>query len=127
MGLGIIMLQHEVMVLDEWHNNGPRDLVTVSLCFQNAINKIHMCLLSIKYACPYHNPRHHGPHESHEIISRAWQGVSQATGYGADHLLSLRVADGGGEAPWNVLFCHYKFVLFNKVLQHVNPFLVYLL
>ncbi len=28
----IIMLQHEVMVVDEWHNNGPQDLVTVSLC-----------------------------------------------------------------------------------------------
>ncbi len=24
----IIMLQHEVMVVDEWHNNGPQDLVT---------------------------------------------------------------------------------------------------
>ncbi len=23
---------HEVMVMDEWHNNGPQDLVTVSLC-----------------------------------------------------------------------------------------------
>ncbi len=34
----IIMLQHEVMVVNEWHNNGPQDLVTVSLCFQNAIN-----------------------------------------------------------------------------------------
>ncbi len=29
-GLCIIMLQHEVMVVDEWHNNGPQDLVTVS-------------------------------------------------------------------------------------------------
>ncbi len=50
------MLQHEVMVVDEWHNNGPQDLVTVSLCIQNAINKIHLCSLSITYACPYHNP-----------------------------------------------------------------------
>ncbi len=30
MGPCIIMLQHEVMVVDEWHNNGPRDFVTVS-------------------------------------------------------------------------------------------------
>ncbi len=29
MGPCIIMLQHEVMVVDEWHNNGPQDLVTV--------------------------------------------------------------------------------------------------
>ncbi len=39
MGPCIIMLQHEVMVVDEWHNNGPQDLVTVSLCIQNALNK----------------------------------------------------------------------------------------
>ncbi len=36
MGLCIIMLQREVMVVDEWHNNGPRDLVTVSMCIQKA-------------------------------------------------------------------------------------------
>ncbi len=42
MGPCIIMLQHEVMVVDEWHNNGPQDLGTVSLCIQNAINKIHL-------------------------------------------------------------------------------------
>ncbi len=35
------------MVVDEWHNNGPQDLVTVSLCIQNAINKMHLC--SIEY------------------------------------------------------------------------------
>ncbi len=40
------MLQHEVMVVDEWHNNGPQDLVTVSLCIQNAINKMLIeCLI----------------------------------------------------------------------------------
>ncbi len=44
--------EHEVMVVDEWHNNGPQDLVTVSLSIQNAINKIHLCSLSITYACP---------------------------------------------------------------------------
>ncbi len=62
MGPCVIMLQHEVMVVDEWHSNGPQDLVTVSLCDQNAINKMHLCSLSITYAWPYHNPyRHHGP------------------------------------------------------------------
>ena len=30
---------HEVMVADEWHDNGPQDLVTVSLCIQIAIDK----------------------------------------------------------------------------------------
>ncbi len=42
--------EHEVMVVDEWHNNGPQDLVTVSLCIQNAINKMHLCSLFITYA-----------------------------------------------------------------------------
>ncbi len=56
MGPCIIMLQHEVMVMDEWHNNGPQYLITVSLCIQNAINEMHLCSLSITYACPYHNP-----------------------------------------------------------------------
>ncbi len=37
MGPCNIVLQHEVMVVDEWHNNGPQDLCTVSLCIQNAI------------------------------------------------------------------------------------------
>ncbi len=49
----IIMLQHEVMVVDELHNNGPQDLVTVSLCIQNAINKIHLCSLSIDTPAPH--------------------------------------------------------------------------
>lgn len=31
-------LKHEVMVVDEWHDNGPQDLVTVSLCIQNSNN-----------------------------------------------------------------------------------------
>ncbi len=67
MGPCIIMLQHEVMVVDEWHNNGPQDLVTVSLCIQNAINKMHLCSLSITYACPYHNPTATMGHSNHNI------------------------------------------------------------
>ncbi len=27
-----------------------------ALCIKNAINKMHLCSLSITYACPYHNP-----------------------------------------------------------------------
>ncbi len=67
MGPCIIMLQHEVMVVDEWHNNGPQDLVTVSLCIQNAINKMHPCSLSITYACPYHNPTATMGHSIHNV------------------------------------------------------------
>ncbi len=67
MGPCIIMLQHEVMVMDEWHNNGPQDLVTVSLCIQYAINKIHLCSLSIPYACPYNNPTTTMGHSIHNV------------------------------------------------------------
>ncbi len=63
----IIMLQYEVMVVDEWHNNGPHDLVTVSLCIQNAINEMHLCSLSITYACPYHNPTATMGHSIHNV------------------------------------------------------------
>ncbi len=55
------------MVVDEWHNNGPRDLVTVSLCIQNSINKMHLCSLSITYAYPYHNPTATMGHSIHSV------------------------------------------------------------
>ncbi len=67
MGPCIIVLQHEVMVVDEWHNNGPQDLITVSLCIQTAINKMHLCSLSITYACPYHKPTATIGHSIHNI------------------------------------------------------------
>ena len=35
---------------------GLRTSDTVSLCIQIAIDKMQLCLLSIAYACPYHNP-----------------------------------------------------------------------
>ncbi len=69
MGPCIIMLQHEVMVVDEWHNNGPQDLVTLSLCIQNAINKMHLCSLSITYTCPYLNPTATMGHSIHTLTS----------------------------------------------------------
>jgi hypothetical protein len=50
-----IMLKHEVMVADEWRDNGPQDLVTVFLCVQIAIVKIQLYSLSVAYACLYHN------------------------------------------------------------------------
>jgi hypothetical protein len=38
----IIML----MAADEWHDNGPQDLVMISLCIQIAIDKMQLCSLS---------------------------------------------------------------------------------
>ncbi len=62
----IIMLQHEVM---SWMNGTTIfvDLVTVSLCIQNAINKMHLCSLSITYACPYHKPTATMGHSIHNV------------------------------------------------------------
>ena len=33
-------LRHEVMAADEWHDNGPQALVTVTLCIPIAIDKM---------------------------------------------------------------------------------------
>ncbi len=67
MGPCIIMLQHEVMVVDEWHKNGPQDLGMVSVCIQNTINKMYWCSLSITYACPYDNPTTTMGHSIHNV------------------------------------------------------------
>jgi hypothetical protein len=67
MGPCIIMLKREVMAADEWHNNGPQDLVTVSLCIQITIDKMQSCSLSIAYACPYHNPTASMGHYVHNV------------------------------------------------------------
>ena len=50
------MLKHKVMAVDEWHDNAPQDLVTVSLCIQIAIDQMQLGSLSVVYACTYHNP-----------------------------------------------------------------------
>ena len=51
----------------KWHNNGPQDLVTVSLCIQIAIDKMQLCLLSVAYAFPYHNPTTTIGHSVHNV------------------------------------------------------------
>ncbi len=43
MGPCITMLQHEVMVVDEWDNNGPQDLITVSLFKMPSIKCTCVC------------------------------------------------------------------------------------
>ena len=42
MGLCTIMLKHEMMVADEWHDNGPQDLFTASLCIKIANDKMQL-------------------------------------------------------------------------------------
>ncbi|MEQ2264348.1 hypothetical protein XENORESO_001601, partial [Xenotaenia resolanae] len=68
MGPCIIRLQHEVMVVGEWHRNGPQDLHTASLCIQYAISKMHVFFLSITYAHPY--PHHHHGYSIHQADVR---------------------------------------------------------
>ncbi len=55
------------MAVDEWHNNGPQDLVTASQCIKNAFNKMHPYSLSITYACSYHNPTTTMGHSIHNV------------------------------------------------------------
>lgn len=59
-GIVCSFLHYRAMLVDEWYNDGPQDLVTESLCIQISINKINEpVLLSIAYACPYKPYRHH--------------------------------------------------------------------
>ena len=62
MGLCVIILKY--VAVDELYNNGPRDLVTVSLCIHMAIDKMQLCSLSVAYACPCHNPKATMGHKS---------------------------------------------------------------
>jgi hypothetical protein len=66
----IILLKHKVMVADEWHDNGPQHLVTVSLCIQIAIDIIQLCSLSTSYACPYYDHIATMVHSVHNIDIR---------------------------------------------------------
>jgi hypothetical protein len=59
-----IMLKHEV---DKWHDNGPRDLIKVSLCIQIAIDKMQLYSLSVAYACPSHNLTATMGHSVHNV------------------------------------------------------------
>jgi hypothetical protein len=80
MGLCIIMLKPEVTATDEWKDNGPQDLVMVSLGIQIAIDKMQLCLLSIVYACPYHNPTATMGHSVHNVdMSKPLTHITQYT------------------------------------------------
>ena len=68
-GLCIITLKHEVMAAHEWHDNGPQELITISLCIQIAIDKMQLCSLSVAYACPYHNPTATMGYSVYSVIS----------------------------------------------------------
>ncbi len=52
-----------------WMNGTTMSLRISSqyLCIQNAINKMHLCSLSITYACPYHNPTTTMGHSIHNV------------------------------------------------------------
>ena len=55
MGPCIIMQKYELMVADEWHDNSPQYLFTVSLCFQMAIDKNAIVFIGSNLCLPIHN------------------------------------------------------------------------
>jgi hypothetical protein len=62
----IILLKHKVMAADEWYDNELQAHLMVYLCIQISISKMQLCLLSVAYAFPYHNPTTTG-HSVHNI------------------------------------------------------------
>ena len=68
---GAIHYHAEMMEADEWHDNGPQDLVMVSLCIQIAIDKMQLFTMSVAYACPYHNPTAPMEHTVHTVENRS--------------------------------------------------------
>ncbi len=128
MGPCIIMLQHEVMAVDEWHNNGPQDLVTVSLCIQNAINKMHLCSLSITYTYPYHNPTATMGHSIHNNdISKP---LTNTTPYTLSAICPVQWKPGfireentspKCQTPSNVSICPLKSVMMTNCSQVETP------
>ncbi len=92
MGPCIIMLQHEVMVVDEWHNNGPQDLVMNT----SPVFVVHNIRLPIPL--PH---RHHGPldpqrwHQqtSHPYMLSAICPVKWKPGFILEENTSLKVPD----------------------------------
>ncbi len=127
MGPCIIMLQHEVMVVDEWHNNVPQDLVTVSLCIQSAINKMHLCSLSITYACR-HNPTATMGHSIHnDDISKP---LTHTTPYTLSAICPVQWKPGfireentspKCQTPSNVSICPLKSVTMKNCSQVETP------
>ncbi len=114
MGPCVIMLQHEVMVLDEWLNNGPQDLIMVSLCIQNAINKMHLCSLSKTYAYPWYNPTATMGHSIHNVnISKP---LTHTMPYMLSAIFPVQWKPGfiseentspKSQMPLNVSICHF--------------------
>ena len=77
----MIMLNHEVMAVDERHDNGPQDLVTISV-HSIAINKMQLYSLPVAYACTYYNLTATMGHCVHNIdISKLLAHTTQFTQY----------------------------------------------
>ena len=58
MGTCIVLLKHD---------NGPQDLITVSMCIKMDIDKMHLCSLSVAYACPNHKRTATMGHSVHNV------------------------------------------------------------
>ncbi len=99
------------------------------LCaFQNAINKMHLCSLSITYACPYHNPTTTLGHSIHNVdISKP---LTQTMPYTLSAICSVQWKPGfireentspKCQTPSNVSICPLKLVMTTNCSQVETP------
>ncbi|KAI9536390.1 hypothetical protein NQZ68_033649 [Dissostichus eleginoides] len=134
MGPCLILLQHEVMV-DERHHNGLQDLVTVSLCIQNAIIKMHKSVTVMNCSqvkTPVKDDEHAEKSKIFEFSScmrplhyAAWQGKADSV------LLLLRAGASvnspshDGQMPLHLSAQYGHYEVSEMLLQHqANPCLL---
>ncbi len=102
--------------------------VTVSLCIQNAIIKMHLCSLSITYACPYHNPTATMGHSIHNVDSS--KPLTHTTPYTLSAICPVQWKPGfireentspKCQTPSNVSICPLKSVTTTNCSQVETP------
>ncbi len=111
-GRALSMLQHEVIVVIEWHNNGPKGSSSRYHCgIQNAINKCHLCFIghNIRLAHTI-TPPPPGPLRSQTLTSVNRSPTCNHTR--CLHIMPCTVKPGfiREETPLNMSIAHFKSV-----------------